>query len=96
MKYLRHNSEHSLYLSQVTHIEVQDVKSHLDSTESVGPSSIPINLLTILKRHISHPLAELVNQSLSKGIFPQRFLHIPIQSVKSYSYYVLTTFEYTC
>ena len=70
MKYLRNNSENSLYLSPVTYFEVEDIISNLDSANSVGPHIIPENLLKILKRNTSHPLAELVNQSFLKGIFP--------------------------
>jgi len=81
LKYLRNNSEKSLYLSPVTHFEVQDVISSLDSTKSVGPHSIPVNLLKILKRHISHPLVELVNQSISKGFFPQKLKVAKVVSI---------------
>ena len=70
MKYLRNNSENSLYLSPVTYFEVEDIISNLDSAMSVGPHIIPENLLKILKRNTSHPVAELVNQSFLKGIFP--------------------------
>ena len=71
MKYLRNNAENSLHLSPVTHFEVEDIISNLDSAKLVGPHSIPVNLLKILKRYISLPLAELVNQSFLRGIFPQ-------------------------
>ena len=81
MKCLRNNSDNSLYLSPVTHFEVQDVMSNLDSAKSVGPHSIPVNLLKILKRHISHPLAELVNQSFSKGIFPKKLKVAKVVSI---------------
>ena len=62
MKYLRNNSENSLYLSLFIHFEVEGTISDLDSAKPVGPRSVSVNLLKILKRHISHPLAELVNQ----------------------------------
>ena len=72
MKYLRSNSENSLHPSPVTHFEVVDIVSNFDSAKSIGPYSIPVNLLKILKRHISHPLAELVNQSFLKEIFSHK------------------------
>ena len=81
LKYLGSNSENSLYLSPVTHFEVEDIISNLDSAKSIGPYSIPVNLLKILKRHISHPLAELVNQSFLKGIFPHKLKVAKVVSI---------------
>ena len=81
LKYLGSNSENSLYLSPVTHFEVEDIISNLDSAKSIGPYSIPVNLLKILKRHISHPLAELVNQSFLKGIFPHNLKVAEVVSI---------------
>ena len=72
MKYLRNNSENCLYLSLFIHFEVEGTISDLDSAKSVGPRSVSVNLLKILKRHIFHPLAELVNQFFLKGILPQK------------------------
>ena len=37
--------------------------------------------MKILKRHISHPLAELVNQSFSKGVFPQKLKVAKVASI---------------
>jgi len=37
--------------------------------------------LKILKRHISHPLVELVNQSISKGFFPQKLKVAKVVSI---------------
>ena len=81
LRYLRDNSKNSLYLEPVTNFEVEDIISNLDSAKSVGPHSIPVNLLKILKRYISHPLAELVNQSFLTGIFPQKLKVAKVVSI---------------
>ena len=44
----------------------------MDSTKSVGPYSIPVPLLKILKAHTAPILSCLVNESLLCGIFPQK------------------------
>ena len=53
-------------------MEIEDIISNLDLSKSIGPFSIPINLLKVLKRHISYPLAKLINQSFVKGIVPAK------------------------
>ena len=42
----------------------------LDSSESVGPYSIPTKILKIARELVSLPLPQLSNNSISKGIFP--------------------------
>ena len=42
------------------------------TSKTVGPHSIPIDLLKILGPHISEALAKLVNQSFLEGIFPSK------------------------
>ena len=44
----------------------------MDSTKSIGPYSIPIPLLKILKVHIALILSRLVNESLLCRIFPEK------------------------
>ena len=58
-----------MFIQPVTHIEVEDAISSFDSSKSIGPYSIPVNLLKILGHHISQPLAELINQSSITRIF---------------------------
>ena len=70
LRYLGSTNENSLFLSPVTPFEVEDIVSNISSSKSTGPQSVPIKLLKILKHHISHPLAELVNQTFLKGVFP--------------------------
>ena len=60
---------------------MEDIISNLDSAKSVGPHSIPENLLKILKRYISHPLTELVNQSFLTGIFPHKLKVAKVVSI---------------
>ena len=72
LDYLRNKNPTSIFLSPVTHKEIEDIISNLDSSKSIGPFSIPINLLKILKLHISHPLSKLINESFLKGVFPSK------------------------
>ena len=61
-----------MFLSPVTHMEMEGIISNLDLSKSIGPFSIPITLLKVLKHHIFYPLAKLINQSLVKGIVPSK------------------------
>ena len=80
-RYLGSANKYSLFLSPVTHFEVEDLISNLNSSKSIGPHSNPIKLLKILKHQISYPLTELLNQSFLKGIFPSRLKVAKVVSV---------------
>ena len=55
----------SMFLDPVTSYEVGSYISQMDSMKSIGPYSIPIPLLKILKVHIIAPILScLVNESL--------------------------------
>ena len=72
MDYLKASNPYSMFLSPTTKFEVEDVISNLDSTKSIGPNSIPIKLLKVLKPYISQYLEKLVNQSFVEGHFPSK------------------------
>ena len=72
LSYLGSAVENSLFLSPVTHLEIEDLIANLNSSKSIGPNSVPTNILKILKHHISHPLTEIVNQSILIGTFPSK------------------------
>ena len=50
--------------------EISDLICSLDSSKSVGSCSIPTKILKIAREIVSLPLSELINNSISKGIFP--------------------------
>ena len=50
--------------------EIENIISSLDSNKSVGPNSIPIKILKLLKNDISSQLSEIFNISFSSGVFP--------------------------
>ena len=50
--------------------DISDLICSLDSSKSVGPCSIPTKILKIARKIVSLPLTELINNSISKGIFP--------------------------
>ena len=72
LHYLKNKNANSMLLSPVTHMEIEDIISNLDLSKSIGPFSIPINLVKVMKLHISHPLAKLINQSFVQGIVPSK------------------------
>ena len=58
-----------MFLSPATHLEIEDVIVNRNSSKSKGLHSVPINILKIVKHHISDPLAEIVNQPFLKTSF---------------------------
>ena len=61
-----------ILLSPVTAVEVNEVSLKLDSSKSTGQNSIPVKLLRILGPTICTPLATMINQFFSNGIFPSK------------------------
>ena len=63
----------SFYLSPVTTIEIEDKISNLNSSKAVGPFSIPIYLLKLLKTYFTTPLETIFNLSFNSGCVPDHF-----------------------
>lgn len=61
------------FLSPVTSEEIETEKSNLRIGKAVGPSSMPVSILKILKGALSGPLQIIFNASLLTGIVPERF-----------------------
>ena len=72
LDFLSNRASDSLFPTPVTLIEVNDVINILNSSESVGPNSIPIKLFKIIGYSVSHLLAILVNQPFQSGTFPDK------------------------
>ena len=70
--YLSNRACNSLFLTPVTPLEV-DAFDALIPFKSVGPDSIPIRILKILRCSISPLLDLLINQSFLSGIYPDTF-----------------------
>ena len=50
--------------------EISDLICSLDSSKSISPCSIPTKILKIARETVSLPLSQLINNSISKEIFP--------------------------
>ena len=59
----------SLFLSPVTANEIELEIAKLNASKAVGPSSIPIVILKILKCEVSGPLETIFNTSFLTGMF---------------------------
>ena len=46
LDYLKNKNANSTFLSPVTHMEIENIISNLDSLKFIGPFSIPINFTT--------------------------------------------------
>ena len=65
----------SFFLSPITPEEIETEISNLKIGKAVGPSSIPVSILKILKHALSlNPYTEIIfNASFLTGIVPERF-----------------------
>ena len=72
-EYLRLPQSDSFFISPTTTTEIENIISSLKSGKAVGPFSIPIDILKLLKSVISKPLEILFNTSFSTGTVPTDF-----------------------
>ena len=73
MEYLNNPVCNSLYIFPVTCNEIETDLSRLKTGKSVGPFSIPIDILKVLKAYVSRPLEIVFNASFSTGVVPRDF-----------------------
>ena len=60
--FLKGNFPDSMFLSPVTSVEVDSYISQMDNNKSIGPYSIPVTSLKILKTHIFPLISSLINE----------------------------------
>ena len=73
MVYLNNPVCNSFYFFPVTCSEIETEISKLKTGKSVGPFSIPIEILKMLKACISKPWEIVFNASISTGVVPSDF-----------------------
>jgi len=69
-KFLKNRNETNFSITNISEEEVLEIIDNLES-KSVGPNSIPINLLKLISRQIIKPLCDLISLSFSSGVFPE-------------------------
>ena len=62
----------TIFISPTNSAEVEGIITQLKNKKSVGPYSIPCNLLKMLCHSVSPILVTLINESFSSGIFPDK------------------------
>ena len=53
-----------------TSIELVSIIKNMKSSKACGPYSIPTNLLIEFSDQLVHPLASIINMSITEGVFP--------------------------
>ena len=64
------NRAQNPFLSPTDNDEIALIITSLDSTKSVGPSSIPTKIVKLLKNDISCQLVDIFNMSFTSGVLP--------------------------
>ena len=72
LDYMGVRNSSSFFVSPTDEAEVISIISQMQTGKSVGPFSIPLNLLKMLKSAIAPSLAVLINESFCAGIFPDK------------------------
>lgn len=65
-------NENSFFLEPATHVEVLDIIKNLKNSKSTGNDKISVNLLKKCMHQIALPLTNILNTSISNGIFPEK------------------------
>ena len=68
--YLNVSIVNSFFLTPVNHKELESLIKEMNTSKSVGPYSIPTNILKLSCSVLSKPLVKLINFSFSEGTFP--------------------------
>ena len=68
--YLTNPSADSIFLTPTSPIEVQNIFNSFKNNKSLGPNSIPNNILHLVCNDISAPISKLINLSYENGSFP--------------------------
>ena len=71
--YLSGSCQQSLFLAPTSYSEVFNALHALRKTSSMGSDGITSKVLQLTAHFISQPLAHIINQSFSSGIFPTGF-----------------------
>ena len=75
--YLNASIVNSFFLTPINDEEVESLIKEMNTSKSVGPYSIPTNILKLSCSVLSKPLVKLINFSFSEGIFPD-LLNLPM------------------
>ena len=67
--YLHNKSKYSLFITPTTKYEIIDTITGNINNKAIGPNSIPNKVLLIIKDSIAQPLADIINLSISTGIY---------------------------
>ena len=78
LHYLKNRNTNSFFVRPITHNEIEDIILSLKNGKSTGPFSIPVKLLKLLNPYISKPLAQIFNESITLGIFPNKLKHAKV------------------
>ena len=69
--YLNASIVNSFFLTPTNDEEVKSLIKEMNTSKSVGPYSIPTNILKLSSPVLSKPLVKLINFSFSEGTFPE-------------------------
>ena len=69
--YLNASIVNSFFLTPTNDEEVKSLIKEMNTSKSVGPYSIPTNILKLSSPVLSKPLVKLINFSISEGTFPE-------------------------
>ena len=70
-KYLKNRNENNFFITPTDRSEILDLIDKLNIHKSVGPHSIPTDILQLIKINMADPLSEIVNLTFVTSIYPE-------------------------
>lgn len=83
--YYLKSCSNSIFLEPTNEIELFKIIMSLRNTNAVGYDCISTKLIKTIAKHITQPLAHIINLSLEQGVFPEK-LKLSQQLPSGYPY----------
>ena len=77
-KYLKKSNDKSFFISPVTHEEIKDELNSLDESKAADIYDTDIRIVKMISSQLCFPLADIINESFSSGIFPNNLKHAKV------------------
>ena len=80
-KYLPHNNLNSAVFLPTNEFEIANITQKLKHNSCPGLVEIPASVVKFASKYMASPLASLINNSMTSGVFPDKLRHAKVTPV---------------